>query len=472
MKHVFVYSLLFALSAVSAPHAQSVSGGGAFALPEEMPMSAEQQAYIEAQIQQNRASLRAAGILNEASSHAEVAFEWPLRAVDDLDDYGYHGTSFFVDQDPDFGELSDYLCEVRTYDVPGYNHSGTDFFTWPYGWAKMDNEDVEVVAAAAGVILFKSDGNPDRNCEFGDGDWNAVYVEHADGSVAWYGHLKNGSTTPKEVGESVEVGERLGIVGSSGNSTGPHLHLEIRDADDNLIDPYEGACNELNETSWWAEQPPYFDSAINAVMTHGGAPSLPTCPNTQDDVQAKDAFDPGDLVYVAGYYRDQRAGQLSTYTVRRPDGSVWQEWTNVSSQPHFAASYWWWLRTLPVDAETGTWVVEVSYEGETYLHEFTVGMTTANEESIESGSFALSGVYPNPVDATGYVTLSLGESQSVRVVLYDMLGREVAVVHDGPLAAGGEVRLALDRVGLPSGLYVVRAVGARATAVRSFVVQR
>lgn len=472
MKHALVSALLFALLYASAPLAQSVSGGGAFPIPEEAPMSAEQLADIEAQIQQNRAALRAAGILTDASPRVDVAFDWPLRAADHLDDYGYHGTSNFVDQNPEFGELGDFFCGARTYDVPGYNHSGTDFFTWPYGWAKMDNDDVEVVAAAPGVIVFKSDGNPDRNCEFGAGNWNAVYVEHADGSVAWYGHLKNGSTTAKGVGESVEVGERLGIVGSSGNSTGPHLHLEIRDADDNLIDPYEGPCNELNAASWWAEQPSYFDSAMNAVMTHSNTPLLPTCPNTQDQVQAKDAFDPGDLVYVAGYYRDQRAGQLSTYTVRRPDGSAWQAWTNQSSQPHFAASYWWWLRTLPDDAETGTWTVEVDFEGETYLHEFTVGTTTANEASIEPGGFVLSGVYPNPVGATGRVALSLSEAQPVRVALYDVLGREVAVVHDGPLAAGEAVPLALDTAGLPNGLYIVRAVGTTSTAVRSFVVQR
>ena len=51
---------------------------------------------------------------------------------------------------------------------------------------------------------------------------------HADGSVAWYGHMKAGSLTNKAVGQTVSSGEYLGIVGSSGNSTGPHLHFGIR----------------------------------------------------------------------------------------------------------------------------------------------------------------------------------------------------------------------------------------------------
>ena len=101
-------------------------------------------------------------------------------------------------------------------------------YTWPFSWYKMDHDQVKVVAAADGVIIYKSDGNFDKNCGFNNDNWNAVYVEHADGSVAWYGHLKNGSLSTKAVGESVSSGEYLGIVGSSGSSTGPHLHFEVR----------------------------------------------------------------------------------------------------------------------------------------------------------------------------------------------------------------------------------------------------
>lgn len=66
-----------------------------------------------------------------------------------------------------------------------------------------------------GVILDVRDGNFDRSCSFNNNSWNAVYVRHSDGSVAWYGHLKNGSATTKTIGEEVEEGEYLGIVGSS-----------------------------------------------------------------------------------------------------------------------------------------------------------------------------------------------------------------------------------------------------------------
>src|SRR5258706_5142025 len=107
----------------------------------------------------------------------------------------------------------------------------------------MDDQDVVITAGAPGVIPNRADGNADRSCAAleTNGDWNAVYVSHADGSVAWYGHLKKDSLTPKQVGDAVVAGEYLGIMGSSGFSTGPHLHLELYDASGALVDPFKAA---------------------------------------------------------------------------------------------------------------------------------------------------------------------------------------------------------------------------------------
>ena len=467
--------LVLALAAPVAFAQPVVSGGGAYPLPDEAPPSAEQRAEILDQIQQNREALRAAGKLGGGSPRSAVELGWPLRLAEGLDDYGYHGVSNFVDQNPAFpNQLGDFNCGARTYDqANGYNHAGTDYFTWPFGWDKMDNDAVEIVAAAPGTIVLKADGQYDRRCTLSGAPWNAVYVEHADGSISWYGHMKNGSTTPKEVGETVEAGEYLGVVGSSGNSTGPHLHFEVYDTGGELIDPYEGACNELNATTWWANQPVYYDSALNALMTHDAAPGLPTCPDTEDIVNAADHFEPGQLAYFALYYRDQLRGQLSQLRLRQPDGALLYDWTFATGEEqeeHYAASYWYWAFEMP-DVQ-GTWTFEAEYEGEAYVHTFTVGTATANEEGVAQQGFTLSAVYPNPLAGTGHVVLTVGEPQPVRVALYDVLGREVALVHDGPLAVGEAVPLALETAGLPSGLYVVRAVGAGATAARSFVIQR
>src|SRR5690606_3014667 len=111
--------------------------------------------------------------------------------------------------------------------------------------------------------------------------WNAVYVQHNDGSIAWYGHMKNGSVTTKNVGDMVSLGEVIGTDGSSGNSTGPHLHFEIYTTSSytQLIDPYSGTCNGMNAKRWWNTQIAYNYSGTNAVLTHSAEPVVvPACP--------------------------------------------------------------------------------------------------------------------------------------------------------------------------------------------------
>jgi predicted lipid-binding transport protein (Tim44 family) len=71
----------------------------------------------------------------------------------------------------------------------------------------VHTDEVQVVAAAPGTIVFRSDGHFDQNCGFGNGDWNAVYIVHEDGSVAWYGHMKRASLTSRVVGDAIAQGD-------------------------------------------------------------------------------------------------------------------------------------------------------------------------------------------------------------------------------------------------------------------------
>jgi murein DD-endopeptidase MepM/ murein hydrolase activator NlpD len=54
---------------------------------------------------------------------------------------------------------------------------------------------------------------------------NQVVIQHEDGRYSQYGHLSSLSVS---AGESVSAGQQIGAVGSTGNSTGPHLHFEVR----------------------------------------------------------------------------------------------------------------------------------------------------------------------------------------------------------------------------------------------------
>jgi murein DD-endopeptidase MepM/ murein hydrolase activator NlpD len=54
---------------------------------------------------------------------------------------------------------------------------------------------------------------------------NQIVIRHADGKYTQYAHL---SATNVSSGQKVDGGQRIGAVGSTGNSTGPHLHFEAR----------------------------------------------------------------------------------------------------------------------------------------------------------------------------------------------------------------------------------------------------
>lgn len=390
----FIVILLFLCHSLLA---QDNSGFGFYQPDRSVPcVTPEQHEHITKEINRSREELQQKGILPAIQQREfTTLFEWPLGLNNGLDDYGYHGISNFVDQNAAFPNMIlDYQCGGRSYDLSsGYNHAGTDFYTWPFSWYKMDNDQVKVVAGAAGTIVYKSDGNYDRNCGFNSDNWNAVYVQHADGSVAWYGHLKNGSLTGKSVGETVASGEYLGIVGSSGNSTGPHLHFEIYDAGGNLIDPYSGNCNSLNGESWWLDQRPYYDSGLNALRTHSEPAIFPVCPETET-INEKNQFCDGDVVYYTAYYRDQLPKQEAFYKVYRPNNSIYQQWTQTFDV-FYSSSWWYWWYTLPSNPPTGTWTFEIVYEGETYERFFDVIGTTSitpsgNTTFCEGGNVTLS----------------------------------------------------------------------------------
>jgi hypothetical protein len=73
-----------------------------------------------------------------------------------------------------------------------------------------------IVAIADGTVVF---------AEWGGGYGNLVIVEHADGWSSYYAHLAEFAV---KSGQKVRQGELLGGAGSTGYSTGPHLHFEIR----------------------------------------------------------------------------------------------------------------------------------------------------------------------------------------------------------------------------------------------------
>ena len=360
---VLLFCSMFSYNTVSSQIAPA--GGGDAHFEHSKCLSDAEHEFAQSQVETNVLELRQKGILPQGPTESIVLFSWPLKLKTGITDPSYYAISNFVDQNNSSG-TSDYNCGARTYD----GHKGTDIFLWPFPWSKMDNNEVEVIAAAAGTIVAKYDGNFDRHCTWTNGaQGNAIILQHADGSQSWYWHFKKQSLTSKGVGASVAAGEFLGIAGSSGISTSPHLHFEVYNSSNQLIDPWSGPCNSLNAQSWWSGQKPYRDQKLNRLATHSAVPSLPNCP--PEVLNLSTQFQPGNTIYFAAYYRDQPVNAVSNYSIRRPDGTTWQSW-NHTSPDTYNASWWYWTFTLPSNAPLGTWSFRVTFSNQTTVHNFTV----------------------------------------------------------------------------------------------------
>ncbi|WP_422366323.1 M23 family metallopeptidase [Pelagibius sp.] len=158
----------------------------------------------------------------------------------------------YVDYDGGEGWL-DHTCGSL-----GYNgHRGVDFRVPTE--IEM-REGVAVVAAAGGRVLMAFDGQPDilmqdsgpgKTREERNGNW--VAIGHGDGWVTTYAHLLKGSVAVKK-GDTVKRGDKLGLIGLSGNSDFPHVHFAVTHRN-KLLDPFTGLepsanCGETAQSLW------------------------------------------------------------------------------------------------------------------------------------------------------------------------------------------------------------------------------
>ncbi|MDX1531563.1 MAG: spondin domain-containing protein [Rhodothermales bacterium] len=101
---------------------------------------------------------------------------------------------------------------------------------------------------------------------------------------------------------------------------------------------------------------------------------------------------------------------------------------------------------------------------------FTLLSVSAAEDDAARPAFALDPPVPNPTTHGATVRLHLGAAQPVRVEVFDVLGRRVAVLHDGVLPVGAHP-FAVGTGALGRGMYVVRARSAGTTVSRRLTVQ-
>ncbi|MFZ5811277.1 MAG: peptidoglycan DD-metalloendopeptidase family protein [Thermodesulfobacteriota bacterium] len=145
----------------------------------------------------------------------------------------------------------------------------TGTITSSYGW--RDDPFTKKTAWHAGIDVAASSGAPVAACWDGQvvfagwkgGYGNTVILEHQGGWRSVYGHL---SSIDVASGDSVAAGRKIAEVGSTGRSTGPHLHFELRYADAS-VDP-------LSAGVWTAESAPSGQPARQTRHIEGGGHDL------------------------------------------------------------------------------------------------------------------------------------------------------------------------------------------------------
>lgn len=249
--------------------------------------------------------------------------------------------------------FGDAFCGVKSYN----EHRGTDFVIRSF---RAMDKGVDVVAAASGKVIFLKDGLFDKETvsDVSKGLGNYVAVDHGDLFITYYGHLKKNSIAVS-FGQSVAAGEKLGEVGSSGNSTDPHLHFELWYDSSVYIDPFSGPCG--NSSTYWVNQPDY-DTTFSMWSFNVVNKSL-TLDSIRFEPKPSGAMsNAGAPITFWSISKNVSVGNGFTTSWYTPKGDLWFSFPTTNTQYYGYYLYWTYI-TFPVDGPFGEWKVEWSRNG-------------------------------------------------------------------------------------------------------------
>ena len=111
--------------------------------------------------------------------------------------------------------------------VPARSYTATSNFGYrydPFNGGRASHTGLDMAGAHGEPIYAAANGRVVRAERFG-GYGNCIDIDHGHGIITRYGHL---SSINVKVGDKVAIGEKIGGMGSTGRSTGTHLHYEVR----------------------------------------------------------------------------------------------------------------------------------------------------------------------------------------------------------------------------------------------------
>lgn len=231
----------------------------------------------------------------------------------------------YVDMDPG-PEARDQTCGPLSYD----GHKGVDIRVPSY--VEM-REGVAVLAAAPGVVKALRNDMDDisvreigREVLQGRDAGNAVVIDHGDGWESQYSHLRKGSVVVA-VGQEVEAGDKLGLIGLSGNTEFPHLHFSVR-RDGKTLDPFTGlevasGCGKQAESLWQEDAAELLAYRAGGLLIAGFADEAPDKDALLDGAHRETALSPdaSALVFWAVAW-GLRGNDREEIQLIAPDGEV------------------------------------------------------------------------------------------------------------------------------------------------------
>jgi len=268
---------------------------------------------------------------------------------------GAQGRDFFIDNYVDHDStagIKDAFCGTKTYD----GHKGADMILRSF---KTMDSGVYVYAAADGIVAKLHDGEYDRNKQWIKGrPPNRTGILHKDKYMSYYLHLMKNSLMVK-VGDSVKAGQPIGKVGSSGYSSTAHLHFEVRDSNDVVVDPFAGNC-QTQTPSMWESQPDY-DTA-QYVIDEGFTPYTHNTDTLKERYLVRDTFYRGEDTTVAFwvFMHGRLKGKTAHVEWYGPKGRILHSYDFAIKEEHWHGYVWPWIK-MPIDK--GKWTVRLFIEG-------------------------------------------------------------------------------------------------------------
>jgi hypothetical protein len=235
----------------------------------------------------------------------------------------------YMDNDPGPG-ARDYRCGSRSYN----NHGGVDIRILDLGAMRAG---VPVLAAAGGTVRNVRDGVDDVSIRdrppgaafpAGQDCGNGVAISHPGGWETQYCHMRKGSVRVKP-GQAVKPGDVIGLVGLSGNTEFPHLHITVREGR-TTVDPFAygaaaGACS-AGRSLWTPQAAAKLAYRPREVLNAGFSSGPVDMAGIESGAAPRPArTSPALVAYVRAI--GLKAGDVQSLSLRGPDGAVVAEQT-------------------------------------------------------------------------------------------------------------------------------------------------